>query len=59
MRKLIIGTGIGTALATGCGMAGLDSLSATVFTVTVFFGTQALIVVALDAFPRTMRRPSI
>ena len=59
MKKLIIGMGIGMALATGCGIAGLHSLSATVATVMVFFGAQALVVVALDRLAHLVRRVSI
>ncbi|TCL72129.1 hypothetical protein [Rhizobium sp. BK251] len=51
MKKLMIGTAGGLALATVCGLAGLPHLSATLVTFTVFCTVPALLVVALDALP--------
>ncbi|RCW23180.1 hypothetical protein DFR48_10749 [Ciceribacter lividus] len=51
MKKTLLWTVGGLAMATACGLVGLAHLSATLITLTTFFAVPAFLVVAFDALP--------
>ncbi|MGX5722835.1 hypothetical protein [Shinella zoogloeoides] len=55
MKKVLLWTAGGFGLAAVCGIAGLAHLSASIVTLTVFCAVPGLLVVALEAMPRSRK----